>query len=250
VSPTPVATVTPSTGFSYSYGSTIGDLVNAGSPTESVLVVPGKPMDPQAVGQMAEDLSIMGRIIEKNALGEYRGPAGIGGVNTFVWGISVARSGPATLFASAGRAKPMYLGGYGVLFFIQVEYPLLPPPATPQDQQAEQPQDAVWAQAKRDLFEPRADVVLPHNGQETPEPYSRDRVDALRTSLITTMKHATNIRALEGNEWIVLVVRGPEAANTGKTTMTVRATKSDVDQYAKGQLSQQQFEQRLQTMTY
>jgi hypothetical protein len=64
------------------------------------------------------------------------------------------------------------------------------------------------------------------------------------------MKHATNIRAIEGSEWVALVVRGPEAATAGKTTMTLRATKSDVDQYAKGQLSQQQFEQRVQTMTY
>jgi hypothetical protein len=32
--------------------------------------------------------------------------------------------------------------------------------------------------------------------------------------------------------------------------MTLRATKADVDAYAKGQLSQEQFEQRVQVTTY
>ncbi|MBN1505887.1 MAG: hypothetical protein JW955_03530 [Sedimentisphaerales bacterium] len=233
-----------------SYGSWLGDFTGAGPWTESVLVIPARPVDSQAVGQMAEDLSIMSRIIEKNALDEYRGAAGAGAVNTFVWKMSLARSSPATFFAAAGRARPMYLGGYGAVFFLQVDFPLLPPPATPQDRQADQPEDPVWAQTKRDLLEPQSDVVLPQNGGEPPEPYSRDRVDALRTQLIATMKHATNIRGLEPTDWLALVVRAPGATNPGKTVMTIRATKADVDQYAKGQLSQQQFEQRLQIVTY
>jgi hypothetical protein len=163
----------------------------------------------------------------------------------------------------------MYLGGYGALFFIKVNYPLLPPPQTPQEQPAAQQEDPVWAQAKRDVLEPQANVVWSQEAREPAEPYSREKVDTLRDQLTATMKHAANIRALEPGEWITIVVEGPAAtpgagqnppaaatsrpvatAAIGKTVMTLRATKADVDQYAKGQLNPQQFEQRLQVVTY
>lgn len=245
-----------------------------GPVTDAVLVIPGKPMDPQAIGRIVEDLSVMGRIIQKNALDEYRqtgnfssnnGPVG------FVWSSDMNRDGmgPDVLFPAPGRPKPMYLGGYGALFFIQVDYPLLPPPQVPHEQPTAQQEDAVWAQTKRDVLEPQANVVVPQEAGEPSEPYSREKVDTLRGQLIATMKHATNIRVLEPGEWIAVVVQGPAAApeaaqnpptaattppaastNAGKTVLMLRATKADVDQYAKGQLNQQQFEQRLQIVTY
>jgi len=239
---------------------------------DAVLVIPGKPLDPQAVGQIAEDLSIMSRIIQKNALAEYQGaggPGGYGAYRDFVWISGLDAIGPDVLFPAPDRPKPMYLGGYGAVFFIQINYPLLPPPQTPQEQPATQQEDPIWAQTKRDVLEPQANVVLPQEAGKPAEPYSRELVDTLRNALITTMKHATNIRVLEPSEWIAIVVQGPAAvpqmgqnppttANTrpvvgiavGKTMLTLRATKADVDQYAKGQLNQQQFEQRLQIVTY
>jgi hypothetical protein len=243
-----------------------------GSLTDAVLVIPGKPTDPQVVGQIVEDLSVMSRIIAKNVLGEYHETRAFGGSADFAWTSNPGRAGlgPDVLFASLGQPKPMYLGGYGAVFFIQVNYPLLPPPQTPQEQPAAQQEDAVWAQAKRDVLEPRANVVLPQEVGEPAEPYNRERVDSLRGQLIATMKHATNIRALEPTEWITVVVQGPgpaapqarqsspsglmanpaPAEPADRTVMTLRATKADVDQYAKGQLNQQQFEQRLQIITY
>jgi hypothetical protein len=240
------------------YDSLLGEVGGVAALTESVLVIPSKPMDGQALGQVVEDLSVMSRIIEKNALGEDAGSAGVWGIMEYK-GYMPSWSGvaPATVFPPTGRAKPMYLGGYGAIFFIQVAYPLLPPPEVPQEQPSNQQEDPVWAEARRSLLEPQArPQVLPQDGAEPAEPYSREQVDALRSALVTALKHATNIRVLEPDEWVVIVVQGvapaPQARPTpaGRTVLTLRATKADVDQYAKGQFDPQQFTQRVQTITY
>jgi len=254
------------------YGSLLGD-TGGGSPlTEPVLVVPGQPMDPQVLGQIVEDLSVMSRIIEKNALAEYYYTlGGFGEMTAYnAYRISVWNgTGPATLFPSVGRAKPMYVGGYGAVFFIQVNHPLMPPPEAPREEPANQQRDPVWAEAKRSVLEPQAWPVLRQEEGEPVEPYNREQVDTLRNALITTLKHATNIRLLEASEWITIVVQGvapapqaPQISSPGpmvlpttatptrRTMLTLRATKADIDQHAKGQLNQQQFEQRLQIVTY
>ena len=252
--------------------SLLAEAPNAGSVTEPVLVVPGKPMDPQTIDQAVEDLSVMSRIFEKNAFGEYYTLGGPGEVSVYeLYRISThSTTGPGLLFPVLGRAKPMYLGGYGAVFFIQVSYPLLPPPEAPKEQPAGQQEDSVWAEAKRSVLEPQARPATPQGEAEAVEPYDREKVDAVRNALVVLMKHAANIRILEPAEWVAIVVQGPAvsavrdaqepsstaitqptvAATAGKTVMTLRATKADVDLYAKGQLNQQQFEQRLQVVTY
>jgi len=250
----------------------LGDVPGIGSLTKPVLVIPGKPMDRQAVEQAVEDLSVMSRILDKNAFGEYYSVEGLGGVSLYyayrvpTW----SATGPTLLFPSVGRVKPMYLGGYGAVFFIQVSYPLLPPPEAPKEQPAAQPQDPVWAEAKRSVFEPQTRPVLPQGESEAVEPYDGQKVGDVKNALVVLMKHAANIRILEPAEWVAIVVQGPAASavrdarspsgmptaqpavapTPGKTVMTLRATKADVDLYAKGQLNQEQFEQRLQAVTY
>jgi len=253
------------------YDSLLVEGAGGDSLTESVLVVPSKPMDPPAVRQAIEDLSVMSRIIEKNALGDYRMPGSFIGPWT--------TTGPAILFPVLGRAKPMYLGGYGALFFIQVNYPLLPPPQAPKEQPANPQEDPVWAEARRSVLEPQARPVVPQEAEPT-EPYSTEQVDTLRSELIATLKHATNIRVLEPTEWVTIVVQGPASTTPGpeqenlqqfqqiygealsaiyasqnqrergRTLMTLRVNKADIDQHAKGQLDQAQFAQRVQMVTY
>lgn len=232
---------------------------------EAALVVPGREMDIEATAQIIEDLSVMGRILEKNVL------AGYGLRRTVSQDIFAGRylrqeAGPRVLFPSIGQPKPLYVGGYGAVFFIQVDFPLLPPAEQAQEQPADPQKDPVWAETRRALFEPRA----AQRSEDTPEPYSREKVDSFRRSLIGAMKHAMNIRALEPGEWLAIVVqgvgsptetsrRGPSAGLTlpmvgtvsaGRSVMTLRARKADVDSYAKGEISQTQFEQRVQVMTY
>jgi hypothetical protein len=250
----------------------LGEMPGIGSLTEPVLVIPGKPMDPQAVDQAVEDLSVMSRILEKNAFGEYYMLGSPGAMSVLDLYRSSTRNaaGPGVLFPVLGRAKPMYLGGYGAVFFIQVGYPLLPPPEAPKEPPAGQQEDSVWAEAKRSVFEPQTHRALPQGETEAVEPYHRQKVDDVRNALVVLMKHAANVRILEPAEQVTIVVQGPMApvlrrvqdpslgatsqpapvTTGGKTVLMLRATKADVDLYAKGQLNQEQFEQRLQIVTY
>ena len=251
----PVAAIRPAASkppVAMPYSSLLG---GADNPlTEPVLVVPGKPMDAQAIDQAVEDLSIMSRIITKNALGEDHSEGltdfRVGTALVFRSDVAYNSAGPGLFFPSASRPKPMYLGGYGVLFFMRVDFPLLPPPQAPQEQPANPQEDRVWADAKRSVFEGEAQSGPAQEQGEAQEPYSREQVDTLKNALIATMKHAANIRVLDPAEWVTIVVQGPAPAAPGRTVLTLRASKANVDQYAKGQLDQQQFEQRLQIATY
>jgi hypothetical protein len=234
---------------------------------ELALVVPNKEIDIVTTGRMIEDLGIMSRIIEKNVLAPY-GVERAGWRDVFVGADRSPQVGPRVLFPSLGRPRPLYLGGYGATFFIQVDFPLVAPANKTQEQPAQTQEDQVWAQTRQSLREPRSAGTA--RGDHAGQPYSQAKVESFRKALIATLKHATNIRGLEANEWLTLVVQGlgsssanPErtmimgtsvpgggVTSSGRSVMTLRATKADVDAWAKGQLSPEQFEQRVQVITY
>lgn len=235
---------------------------------EPALVIPDKEIDFATTSRIMEDLSIMSRIIENNVLASH----GIdrGGWREPVIGrfASPDAVGPKALFSSVGRARPLYIGGYGVTFFIQVDFPLLPPTQAP-EKPTESQEDPVWTQTKRSLLEPRPSATgLP--GEAVEQPYNQARVDSFRRSLTATLKHAANIRDLESAQSVTFVVQGqgspasvPQRSQPGvviptvrnapsfdRSAMTLRTTKADVDAYAKGQLTREQFEQRVQVTAY
>jgi hypothetical protein len=98
--------------------------------------------------------------------------------------------------------------------------------------------------------------------------------EELLKELIQTFKHASNIRHLDPNEWITLSVIGripmslpgirdpiagmapdllgqPEAVRSLKeTTFTLQARKVDIDQFARGQLTQDQFRPKVKVLIY
>jgi len=229
---------------------------------EPVLVVPGREVEPQSFDPLVEDLSIMSRIIQKSLSDGYPLLADMSAMNSLLINLTGQSpgSGPRLFFPVTRRPKPMYIGGYGALFFLQVDFPLLPP-REQLEQAAAERADPVWAETRRSLFEPQT-VILPDDAPPA-EPYDEGKVQMLKDKLKTVMRHAANIRALEPNEWLVIVVQGtapeagaqaPAAANAppgvsttcGRTLLTLRARKADIDQYARDQLDPAQFEQRLQ----
>jgi len=236
--------------------------------TEPVLIVPGPQTEPQTLARINEDLSVMARIIAKNLseAGESIDPTAD---NAVLWDLYRTQTfyrsdglGPHILFPSA-LPKPMYIGGFGAAFFLQVDFPLLAPPQAPEQTKPAEQTDPVWAQTRRSLYEPSTVPVDQAGPSSGPEPYSRERVDALQSNLVATLKHAANIRDLEATSWLLMVVQGtaqPTSAEEpsgaawigpyGKTVLTIRARKGDVDQYATGKLDQTQFEQRVQIVTY
>lgn len=253
----------------------VGDDLRGAVP---VLVIPAEEMTPETYDRIVDDLSIMNRIIEKSTrtVGDAGGIygavlAGPGGIAT-----------PRILRAAGGRPKPMFIGGYGAVFSLMVDFPLLPPPEAPEPNKVAEKTDPTWAQTQRELQDPQAALRLQH-GPAQGRVYRAEAVEAIRSTLIGLLKHATNIRDLESDAWVTILVQGPvptardEAPDSGptagavyggaapypqqtlvlpmpmgskgRTLLTLRAKKTDIDQYAKGQLDDAQFQQRVQIVS-
>ena len=282
VQPTAITPVSQSRATPY-YGSSvntfgIGELPGGAALTEPVLVIPDAQMEPDALDQVVEDLSIMSRIIQKNLSQDLTlGPVPLLGdlgtmSSVFVStgkGAWAEAAGPQAVFSATGRVKPMYLGGYGALFFLRVGFPLLPPPETPEQPATTKKADPVWAEARRSLVEPDLGVTRDEQAGAAPQPYSRENLEALKAQLIASMRHAVNIQGVKPTEWLVFVVQGTArtagderpsralsdapaatADRYAKTVLTLRAKKADIDLYAADKLDRAQFEQRVQTVTY
>jgi hypothetical protein len=244
-----------------------------------VLVIPAQEMTPETYDRIVDDLSIMNRIIEKST----RANGGVG----LIYGAVTLGPGnittPRILRSWGGRPRPMFIGGYGAVFSLTVNFPLLPPPETPEPNKVADKTDPTWAQAQQELQDPQAALRLPR-GTSQGGIYRPEAVETIRTTLIGLLKHATNIRDLGPEAWVTILVQGPaptprdgaaESApvagaaygeespyghhqiltltstrNAGRTLLTLRARKADIDQYAKGQLDDTQFQQRVQLVTH
>jgi len=254
--------------------SVLGTNSRAAAP---VLVIPAKEMVPETYDRIVEDLSVMSRIIEKNLRdGSEHGhdPARMEGLYDGLAALyeqpflPSASAGPRILRASGGRPKAIYVGGYGAVFSLQVDFPLVPPEA-PEPNKAADKGDQVWAAAQRELVNPPVSLPV-RSGALQGRPYRSEAVEMLRSTLVSLLKHATNIRELEPESWLTILVQGPGtvqdqpedlpgnqqvnlilgARTTGTSLLTLRAKKTDIDQFAKGQLDQTQFQQRVQITTY
>jgi hypothetical protein len=237
-----------------------------------VLVIPAKEMDAATYGRVVEDLNVMNRIIDKSLRDLSDEGYGFTTTGIQVYGQRLSlpfdSPGPWILRSPGGRPRAIYVGGYGAVFSLQVDFPLVPPPEAPEPNKAAEKGDQVWAAAQRELASPPATFPV-RPGVPQGRPYRAEAVETLRSGLIALLKHATNIRDLEPESWLTILVQGsgtmqehPEELSsdqqsllilgsrpTGISLLSLRAKKADIDQFAKGQLGQTQFQQRVQIVT-
>jgi len=230
------------------------------------LIIRTSETDPQVQAHLEEDLAVMSRILDKAVMqsAEESGPRHAMGIN-ILFG-----PGPNSM-------RNMYLEGYGALFMLNVGFPLVPPPAKSKVKKEEPPGDSTWEEAKREVYGQHVErrIALP----PAPE-YSEEQVNSLKDGLFEALKNATNIRELKPDDSITvcafgggpaavrfkaLVKRGTkgqpdedvtvdrsEPASARGTMMTIRVKKSDVDSFAQGKLSIEDFRKKasLTTATY
>lgn len=121
------------------------------------------------------------------------------------------------------------------------------------------------------------------------EEYDPEKVEGLKTTLIRCLKHAANIRNLKPDQSVIITVRGcapaavveetvveheehgskthsrttgitrrvpvrgvesAEESSIASTVLTIRAKKSDIDAFSKGELNFDQFRQKVRIYTY
>src|SRR5262249_8835281 len=108
---------------------------------EKALVVRSADTDAAAQSNLEEDLAVMLKVFD-NAI------EGVRGTNPVrnVLGINVYFS------ANPAPNRSLYLDGYGALFLMRVDFPLLAPPAAKDEPKEKAPTDSSWEAARRELY--------------------------------------------------------------------------------------------------
>jgi hypothetical protein len=276
--------------------------------SRKVLMVPSAQVNPKNLAEIIEDMQVMSHILDER----FKETRRIQGVFTD-FGDFFGRDNRQT--------EAIYLQGYGVLFSMEVNFAFSTSPR-PQPMQTAEPNeqvDSTWLKAKQQVFSPGGSRGP--DGPDSAEEYNSQMVEELKRDLITTLKHAANIRGAKPNEWIILTVIGSgrlaggfggggfmmggmggygggmgggysssygvsggssgyiggmgggmgggmvggmgggmggfsdmkvynETGVAPATVLTIRAKKSDIDAFAKGELDYEQFRQKVQIFTY
>jgi hypothetical protein len=237
-------------------------------------------MEPAFLRNLEEDFNVMFRVLERTVVERLQAPA---------------RRGPRTAMGidlqllSGQRAVPnIYLENHGALFFMQVDFPLLPPEDRPEEEEPEDAAaDTLWEQTRRELYGPAHPEALSPRRRQRMEsiPYDGAKVEALKQALLEAIPHGTNIRGLTPEEWVTVTVFGAEgrpflAVQEGRrasadpfiefgmgmpsgprppmsmtpalprTSLTLRVTKADLDALAEGQIDEAAFEERVSMLLY
>ncbi len=183
----------------------------------------------------------------------------------------------------------IFLDGYGALFFMEVNFVLTGTTETPQEREPNEPKeqvDSIWKRAELELYAP----TRLHRGdrqRRLEQVYEPGKVEVLKKNLVETLKHAANIQALKTDDLVILTVIGKfgmpaslsrmaaqrsnrvkwilrdgkwiPATGSAKavpiqsfapTALTIRAKKSDIDAYSKGEMDFDKFHERVQIFTH
>jgi hypothetical protein len=233
----------------------------------AILLVPTEQIEPEKFSAITEDINVMARIFDKD--------------------IEPRRSHwqhwPFRHDDEATRA--IYIQGYGVLFLTKVDFPLAPPPEI-QVEKADSGTDPVWQRAKQEMYPSQIGVkgggttivsnqhgtsylVSKHTSMATD--YDPDRVDELKRKLLRLLRHATNIRNINDQEWITLAVTGAsqpviikqvivtsdkaesvpiiQKTSNASSVLTICVKKADVDAFAQDKLDFDKFREKAEIIT-
>jgi hypothetical protein len=183
------------------------------------LVLPKDATDAKALADMEEDLNVMAHILDKAADSGSDKPGRAMGIPVFV------RFG-------GDSPQNIQIEGYGALFLLNVNFPLLPATEKEGEVNAKEKNNSEWEQARREMSQPssgmaEAFVAMGESfdrgdflwGGGAPAPYAADKVEELKNNLIAALKNAANIRKLKPDESVTVVVTGT-APGSGRTSKT------------------------------
>jgi len=214
----------------------------------SSLIIPGQKTTSETIRQIREDMRVMSQIWDDTV-----NPDAQQGWFTmrFVGG----------LFNTNAMTSQIFIGDYGIIFLQHVDYPLMPTNQIEAQAQPKDPAaDEVWQKTKKKL---QGQPVDEPSQSEQGEAYDADKVEALKEKSIKAFRHAANIRNLEAQQWVVLVIRctsqdevmpvdeeNTETPMDNSSTLILRAVKKDIDAFAKNPDNLEQFKKAIQVLTY
>jgi hypothetical protein len=230
------------------------------------LIILKDQADPKTQTDVEEDLTIMGRLLQKSLRDDSKQAMGI-----TVYGGSYGGS-----FESSKAPRSMYLEGYGAIFTLGVNFPFMPAATAKEDAEPRDDKNAEWEEARRELHHPAESPTIFKWDQSFSsgvgaEEYDAQKVESLKNGLISALKNAVNIRKLKSDESVVIVVNGRSSATETKvvssrgsgrassnvkvvtpsnpdrrgTQMILRAKKSDLESFQKDKLSLEDLRKKV-----
>ena len=162
---------------------------------DSPLIIRSSDSDAKTLAAEQEDLTIMGRILEKSLAGrgEDERPEAMG-IKLITVGVS-------------GGVRSMQIEGYGAIFMLNVNFPLVGP-TNKTDEGESKGSNSTWDEAKREVYgQPGGADGNPFGARFPKEEFDPKRVEKLKDSLLDALKNASNLRNLKPDESVTVVVR-------------------------------------------
>jgi hypothetical protein len=226
-----------------------------------------KQPEPKEIGETMEDIATLSFLLSRNLQ------------HAFAADTSDYKLGIPMLLTANQSITASYVQEFGAILKMQVRFPVAgladePEPTEPAKTGSE------WDEAKRELLE--GDNPPANSWNSSPEaagrePYDSKLVHTLKKRILALLKNASNIRHMNGNEWIIVKVVGtPNPSGVGDlaavagagggikagkkvrnasgsnqaTVMTLRVKKSEIDAFAAGSLSEEQFIKNAEVAAY
>ncbi|HUU20171.1 MAG TPA: hypothetical protein VMW72_23685 [Sedimentisphaerales bacterium] len=237
----------------------------------AVIVIPAAELKVEDLAAITEDMTVMSRIFD-NKLSQAN-----------------LTTGRASLFVgftpfsghNSGTIEAIFLEDFGALFLMKVNILLSPQPEAPEEKETEEEDnDPLWTQMRQEIYTPE-EVGRRRSDDRPEEKYDAEKVEEMKETLTKTLKHAANIRGLKPDQSVILTVIGGQSQSgmatvtqsyiygrsTGRsrrvvlpepgvetgsflpTVLTICVKKSDIDAFAKGELSFDQFRERTRIFT-
>jgi hypothetical protein len=243
-----------------------GDMFFSRSRSGRSLIIQSSDPDPKTYANIEEDLSVMYRILSKARKQDDSGFR----LESFLSG------------SSGSSVKSMYIEGYGAVFMLNVRFPLVAPQPAQEQNKPKENTSEEWERAKAELssrntFELDLERAWSHAMGPAGEDYDAQKVEDLTVSVLEALKNATHIRNLKADEFVTVAILGAEGTQKrllvqdenehadgkekrktrveasgprGESTMTIRAKKSDIDDFAKGKVGLDAFRKKAKMLVY
>jgi len=160
-----------------------------------VLVIPAGEVQAKEFAETTEDMHVMSHILDEG----FKETRRIQGFFTD-FGAFFGRDNRST--------EATYLQGYGVLFLMEVNFAFSPPPRKQAQDPTETTEaaDSTWQKARQQVLSPGASPGM--DQEDSARDYDNQMVEELKKELVEALKHASNIRNIEPDEWVILTVIG------------------------------------------
>ncbi|HMC28408.1 MAG TPA: hypothetical protein VKM56_11510 [Verrucomicrobiae bacterium] len=191
---------------------TSGSVYRSAADSIPPLVIQFSSTNQNVIQEWEEDLTVMTRLIEE-AL-QRAADEDLTDV-PFKLGI------PITLVTANRSVRPLFLEGFGALFMIKVNFPVVPPSKI--DEEKPEHPESDWDKARQEIFGRQRQLSWLGGTVESGADYDSDQVETLTKELTEVLKNAANFRNLRPDEYVSITVFG--SPNSGAKTVKAKSRK-------------------------